>query len=308
MTPDSLIRELNVLGFHARVVSARRLEDLGRALEKQHCLGLFDEDFFQERLTGFASAAPKTLPAAESLVVLAYADPHVRFIFEWMGKRISATVPSTYLQFRERDASVRKALEGLLAEDGYSAAEARVPKKLLAARSGLSRYGRNNVTYIGVLGSYYRLTAFFSDLPCDSDEWAEPRVLERCEKCTVCTKACPTGAIDPERFLLHAERCITFWNEKPKGVPFPDWLDPTWHNCIVGCLHCQRVCPENRDVSDFCEHGEEFSEAETGILLEGRQAGELPVGLVAKLERADLLPALDTLPRNLGALLAKRNP
>lgn len=50
-----------------------------------------------------------------------------------------------------------------------------------------------------------------------------------------CLIECPTGAIGKDRFLLHAERRLVFHNERPAGVPFPDWIDPAWHNALFGC-------------------------------------------------------------------------
>jgi epoxyqueuosine reductase len=305
MKPESLIAGMEEHGYRVRVVSAVHIEDVRGALESQHGQGLFDERFFDENLTGFGFSVPEMLPQAKSIIVVGYPDPHVRFAFNWAGERIPVTVPSTYLHFIERDKRAQEMLEALLAPKGYRVAEARLPKKLLAVHSGLARYGRNNITYAGRMGSLYRLVVFFSDLPCEAGPWEEPAQLERCEGCAACISACPTGAIDPERFLIRAERCITFWNEQPKGVPFPGWLDPGWHNCLVGCLYCQQVCPENREVSDFYEEGEEFSEEETRLLLDGGEETDLPAALREKLERADLLEALDTFPRNLGVLLKR---
>jgi epoxyqueuosine reductase len=303
MTVESLSDRMAKLGFSVRVVSAKRLEDLGRAIEDQHAQGLFDTGFFEERLAGFRFGVPDDLPDARSLIVVGYRDPNVRFTFEWKGKAVPALVPSTYIHWIERDARAKQALAGLVEAEGYTLVEAKVPKKLLAVRSGLAKYGRNNITYAEDLGSYYRLAVFISDLPCEDDTWVEPTLMDRCNDCSACVRACPTGAIDADRFLLRAERCITFWNEKPDGIPFPDWLEASWHNCVVGCLHCQRVCPENPSVSDACEEGVTFSEEETRLLLEGGHRDTLPAGLVQKLEESDLLPELDTLPRNLGVIL-----
>ena len=131
-------------------------------------------------------------------------------------------------------------------------------------------------------------------------------MLESCQNCSACLRHCPVGAITAERFLLHAERCITFHNEKPVDVPFPAWMDPAWHNCLVGCLHCQRVCPENREVWPWVEEGAEFSQEETALLLEGLPFDQLPAATAEKLERLDLDAFVDILPRNLNALLRQR--
>ena len=131
--------------------------------------------------------------------------------------------------------------------------------------------------------------------------------MEHCERCLGCLRDCPTGAIAPGRFLLQAERCIAFWNEKPAQVAFPNWMEASWHNCLVGCMRCQKMCPENRMVLDWYKEGGEFSEEETGLLLGGASLAELPAALVDKLERWDLRELLDILPRNLKALLDGRS-
>jgi epoxyqueuosine reductase len=130
-------------------------------------------------------------------------------------------------------------------------------------------------------------------------------MLERCETCRACGRRCPTGAITAERFLLRAERCLTFHNEKPGEVEFPAWISPSAHNCLVGCLHCQTVCPENKDFVQWIVDAEEISQEETAELLEGRALDQLSAPLAEKVRRADLVDYLGLLPRNLKALLAR---
>ena len=128
-------------------------------------------------------------------------------------------------------------------------------------------------------------------------------MMERCQTCQACLRNCPTGAITGERFLLHAERCITFHNEEPGDVPFPAWMDPSWHNCLVGCLHCQSICPENKDVLAWIEDGAEFTAHETALLLDGVSLDRLPATTAEKLQHWDLVDLVDVLPRNLKVLL-----
>jgi epoxyqueuosine reductase len=183
--------------------------------------------------------------------------------------------------------------------------EALLPKKLLAVCSGLGAYGKNNICYVDGMGSFIRLAAFYSDLPCEEDIWREPQMMDACQRCSACINKCPTGAIPQDRFLLRAERCITYHNEKPGHVPFPAWLDPAWHNCLVGCMTCQRICPKNKDFLHKVEDGATFSQEETAILLKGVAFDQLPDAMMEKLVRFDLVEFLDIFPRNLSVYLER---
>ncbi|MBE9506928.1 MAG: epoxyqueuosine reductase [Chloroflexi bacterium] len=299
----TLLRQLDEKGYKGRVAPIRHLRDLQEEIEGRHRQGLFDEEFYQERLAEFKFDLPDGLPEARSLIVVAVPQRQIRFTFTWNGEAIPLVVPPTYLYWRETDKQVEEFVAGILGAEGYRAIEVALPEKLLAARSGLGAYGRNNVCYVEGLGSFHRPVALVSDLPCPEDAWQETRMLERCQNCQACLRACPTGAITAERFLLHAERCITFRNEKPGSVPFPAWLDPAWHNCLVGCMICQRVCPENKEFLGWVEEGAEFSAEETALLLEGVPPDQLPDALMEKLARWDLVDLLDIMPRNLGVFL-----
>jgi len=298
-----VLRHAEERGLRLGLVSAQHLQELRADVEAPYLDGLFDEEFYQERLISFEWDPRGTLPDATSIIVVAVPDPQRRITFNWEGRAVPTTVPPTYLHWQAVDKRVEDALSEVVAPDGCHVTLANLPKKLTAVHSGLAAYGRNNVTYVPDMGSFHRLVVLWSDLPCEEDRWQELRMMEACEKCQACQRVCPTGAIDSDRFLLRAERCLTFLNEKPPEVPFPAWLDPSWHNCLVGCLRCQRVCPENREVRDWMEGHEVFSEAETALLLDGVAEEHLPPETVAKLERLDVIELLDILPRNLSALL-----
>jgi epoxyqueuosine reductase len=297
----SFIRDL-VAGA-ARTVSVERLDDLREGIEAKERDGLLHEQLRRHHLSALRFTPPEELPGARSLVVIATPQPQARFAFEWRGRMTAIVVPPTYLHAREVEDRVRKLLADALAPMGYRVAPSSVPKKLLAVRSGLARYGRNNITYIPGMGSFHRLSAFFSDMACDDGDWEEPRMLERCEDCRACVRACPSGAILEERFLLRAERCIVLHNEMPPEIPFPSWLDSSWHNCLVGCMACQRACPEDRPFAGWFEDGPRFTEEETWLLLKGTTLDELPPATATKLRDCDLADMLDIFPRNLAPLL-----
>lgn len=305
---QELLDEMARAGYRGRIVSSRRARDLEEAVEAQKRAGLLDKDLCERYLCEFDFSPPNGLREARSLIIAAIPQPQIRFVFNLDGRRMPAIVPPTYLRPEDAERRLKEVVTAFLGPKGYSVVPAALPKKLLAVRSGLARYGRNNIAYVPGMGSFHRLTALYSDLPCDEDDWHEPRMLERCEKCPVCASQCPTGAISPDRFLLYARKCIVFHNEQPHGVPFPDWVEPAWHNCLVGCMLCQRACPENRDVIGWLEEPVEFSDEETRILLNmvprevHKRPESLPPALLKKLEDTGLFREIDIIPRNLLAL------
>jgi epoxyqueuosine reductase len=306
---ESLLKRLKDRGYLGSIVSSEHGRDLRESIEQKRLDGLLDEDLYKEYLQPRGFNAPEDLPAGGSLISVAVPQPQVRFVFNLDSKRITGTVPPVYLGFVEVEARLTEIITSVLEPAGYTSTLAALPKKLLAVRSGMAKYGKNNITYVPGMGSFFRLTAFYSDLPCNGDEWREPAMMDRCENCSACIRCCPTRAIDRDRFLLHAEKCIVFLNEKPYGVPFPDWVEPAWHNCLVGCMLCQRACPENKDVIDWYEDGAEFSEEETKLLLEidPREVlgvpERLPAPLLKKLRDTGLFRELEIIPRNLRVLL-----
>jgi epoxyqueuosine reductase len=233
------------------------------------------------------------------VIVAAARQPKVRVRFNNSGRNRSYAIPPTY--DGSIDSEVLEAVRHSLAKHGFEARGARLPWKSLAVCSGLASYGRNNIAYVAGWGSYVRLTGFYSDLPFDGDDWREPAAMKACERCTACLDACPSGAIGEDRFLLRARRCITLYNEETPELP--GWIASGWHNSLVGCMTCQDVCPANRANVDWLEGDVEFSEDETGLILDGTHPDRLPAEVVRKLEAAGLVVAYEVLPRNLRVLL-----
>ncbi len=293
---------LEQLGYRGRIVSTRHLPELQEEIQGRFKKGLFDEEFYRMRLSFFDFKIPETLPNAKSIIVVAVPRPQAQTTFTFKGKKRSLILPPTYVAYNHTTEHVTDILNETLKKKGYNTAKTLLPLKLLAVRSGLAEYGRNNITYIPSLGSFYQLVAVYTDLPCKNDSWQEPRMMKQCENCQACLRSCPTSAISSDRFLLHAERCIVFHNEKKGNIPFPDWIKPSWHNCLYGCMHCQRACPEDKPFLNWIGEKEEFSQEETEFLLKGNlKPDQLTEATLQKLKNLDLADpdSLDNLPRNL---------
>ncbi|MBN1318736.1 MAG: 4Fe-4S binding protein [Anaerolineales bacterium] len=299
---NQLLSQIIEHGYQGRVVSVNHLQELGTTIKNLYSQNLLDKDLYQDYLYDFDTNPPGSLHEAASIIIIAMPQPQIRLTFDWTGEPSHFMLPPTYPE-RKMDQQGQEFLGQILAPAGYHLAPAMLPKKLLAARSGLAVYGKNNIAYVPGIGSFFGLVAMYSDLPAEVDTWQEPRMMERCVNCTACQRTCPAGAITDERFLLHVERCITFHNEKPAGVPFPAWMNPTWHNCLIGCLRCQWICPANKEVKNFIEEGPAFTQEETGLFLAGTPIEKIPAITREKMHRVNLERWLDLLPRNLGALL-----
>jgi epoxyqueuosine reductase len=151
------------------------------------------------------------------------------------------------------------------------------------------------------MGSFLQLVGAFSDLPCHQDHWGEPEMLDRCKSCTACLKHCPTGAITKDRFLLHAEICLTYINESKSD--FPHWVNPAWHHCLVGCMKCQVICPENKEVIDWIQERAEFSEEETTLFIKQVRLDHLPENTISKIKSLQINEDFRILCRNLSMIL-----
>jgi epoxyqueuosine reductase len=289
-------------GWQGRVVPIRHLQDLQGEIEGRHAQGQFPPEFYEEALSFFSYGPASDFPPSASLIVVAVPRPQSKVRFTLRDQTLTLNHPPTFAGFKEIPLQVGGRLIEWLAPEGFRVAPARLPQKLLAVRSGLAEYGRNNIAYIPGMGSFFQTVAYYSDLPCPEDPWREPRMMDRCKACRICQTRCPTGAIPADRFLLHAERCLVFHNERGPAHPFPAWIDPSAHNGVLGCMLCQQCCPENKPFLDWFEGHEAFSHEETSLLLQGASVGQLSAETRGKLERLDLLDYLESLPRNLGVL------
>lgn len=131
-------------------------------------------------------------------------------------------------------------------------------------------------------------------------------MMERCRSCTACVGNCPTGAIRRDRFLVSAERCITYHNENTNTLP--EWLGSRWHDNLIGCMLCQHICPENKHAGAGFVDLEVFSEEETEQLLHADVEGSLPPATRVKWSALALTESLNVLMRNLAAILERRAP
>ena len=301
---QEILSKLSLHGLKSAFAPISRVEDLKRDLEE-----LKNGDFHTGFIDWITSNADKLLPndlgfEPRSLIVAAAFSTKASLRFTYNGKSIDCLLPPTYAEFGMAESKESDFVVELLKQYGFNAKENRyIPQKMLAVHCGLGKYGRNNIFYSDAFGSYAKIYTFYTDVSCDEDApWRPIERMEICESCNACVDACPTKAIDENRRIINADVCITAFNER--DGEFPEWLDKSAHNCLIGCVKCQDCCPRNAGNLNSIVQGAEFSESETLALLGHKKGDPIPAGLSEKLEATGIWKHfIPHMPRNLSALI-----
>src|SRR3972149_6808735 len=166
MKEERLMQELSLRlekeGYQSRTVSVRCVRDLQESIERNQAQGLLNEEFYQERLTHFSFKLPDILTDAQSLTVVAAPQPQIRVVFTWKGEPRPVLIPPTYVH--GTDKIVESILSDVLDPGRHHFARAALPLKLLAVRSGLGDYGRNNICYLPGVGRFHRVLAYYPNI------------------------------------------------------------------------------------------------------------------------------------------------
>jgi len=294
MRQDNFDQALKSRNFHYRTIKVTHVTEVLSNIDAKLASKKISPVLYDQYLKHFDTSVPDCLPHASSVIIVATAQYPIDVRLNWEGHQYSLLVPPTY-NYRS-DSKIETIFDQHLTENGFAYQRANLPLKLLATSSGLSQYGRNNISYIEGLGSYYRLSAYYTDYPNFQDHWGEPHALKQCKTCQICQKKCPTHAISGDQFLINANRCLTFFNELIDDIP--TWIDANVHHCIMGCMICQKHCPVNKSLNDKIDFTCEFTQEETRQIINNPNE-KLARETKAKLKKICMDDDLEIISRNI---------
>ena len=270
--------------YQYRVLSIKHLGELQEDFEALDSQGKISKHpVFRSYIQEQQHQLPESFSEARSIIVMAVFTPLMTVDFHHQGKAHEILVPHYYDDGITEEQLKNTIVNKIIGNNQYRVENAKmhVLLKRLAVRTGLGKYGRNNICYVEGMGSFLKLFAFFTDFSFDENNWQEAEMMNSCKNCKVCFNQCPTGAISEDKFVIDIEKCIPLYNEVPGE--FPDWINPSSHNALMGCLRCQLPCPANSAVAKKTQKLDSVSEEETKKILEGSSDEELYQSLSEKL-------------------------
>lgn len=305
-------RKENMIEYKYKTISIKHLAELQEDVDKLRREGkLSNNVIYRSYIDTKKFEVPETLPDAKSIIILAILSKMALVNFHHDNKMYEVMIPPNYYDDGTFTQFEKIILNEIIKKSGYKIEYTnKLHVKLLAVRSGLGKYGRNNICYVDNWGSMINLFAYFTNFQFKVDNWNDIKMIDQCEKCIICTKNCPTGAIptpSSENFVINAGRCISVYNEI-EGI-IPNWIPSDAHNALIGCMRCQKHCPSNREAIKITERLEDVTENETKALLEGQADEKILKSLSKKLKMFSPSNAKDVLPvlkRNLDFLIKKK--
>ena len=205
-------------------VSTSHLPELEQEIKKQQTEGKIDEQFSQEYISQFKFAPPQELMNSQSLIVVAMPRPPTRATFSWNGKQQSFILPPTYTAYDEKRLYIERLVAEAVGREGYRIATPILPLKLLAVHSGIAEYGRNNITYASGMGSFMRLAAVYSDMPCETDHWRKVQMMKSCKNSKSARKLVQQAQFLQIVSCLKPKNALHFTTRKKGIYPFPHGL------------------------------------------------------------------------------------
>lgn len=152
MIEDALRRWSKSGGRPFAVAGIEVLDAARKVLEGRRDSGQIDGALFREYMSGFRYREDCGIADPEAVLLVSLRCPTHVVAFELGGRTFEGLLPPTYYRYNAVFMDLRAELKTALGE-GVPIGLLKAPLKSLSVIMGLSRYGRNNVTYVPGFGS-----------------------------------------------------------------------------------------------------------------------------------------------------------
>ncbi|MEG0641086.1 MAG: tRNA epoxyqueuosine(34) reductase QueG [Clostridium sp.] len=112
--------------------------------------------------------------------------------------------------------------------------------KEIARKCGIGFIGKNTNIITKNYGSYVFLGEILTTLKIEPSKEIE----NRCDKCDLCIRSCPSKAIDKEG--LDSKKCLSYVSQKKEELTLGE--AELLGTRVFGCDICQDVCPYNKNT------------------------------------------------------------
>ncbi len=198
-------------------------------------------DHFQRRFQDGAFHSDAKNVQFDTVAVAPWANAILGLVYPYKpyaaGVPLSAYYPSSNAAYHASSKLIRR-----MEEVGIQAKRIEVPVRELLIRSGVGTPLKSGLTLLPEFGTRYFMLTLVAQL--DAPEFVENGTPQKttCDTCRACEAACPVGAIDANGYDY--KKCARAYM---CGEPMEDWVMDAM-DCMLGCEHCQSVCPYNRDI------------------------------------------------------------
>ena len=233
---------IQIVGF----CSAKPFAYLRESYQIREKLGLACE--FEERSCIDDLIEPrKNYKEGKSFIVIL--EPYEKYSYEegksLKGHMASGTATTDYHQkIRNKLEKLKKYIKVMYNIDGEIIVDTSpLSDRAIAVRAGLGVIRRNNMFYNSIKGSYVHIGSLLIDKDISSVDYE--MISNPCGTCRICVDACPGNAILMDG-TINSKKCVSYLSQKKE---LTEKESVTIDNMIYGCDICQRVCPENKEIT-----------------------------------------------------------
>jgi len=289
--------ELNKTNSTFGIIDANRILEIQNEMVLQGNSSLLENNHYNSDYYDFDMI--KSNNSIKSIFIVATPSPFYIWRVKYMGENIDIKIPPIYGNRSDILENIKNITGKIFGKYGFSTYPVILPKKILAVYSGLAQYGNNGLVFVKGMGSYCRLTAFASDFRNNDYIWLKPEMMKSCKRCGKCVENCPSKALKHGTPWVNINKCIVEYNEQDGN--FPNWLHNEWHNCLIGCIKCQEICPHNKKEWQTVIIPIEYSEIEE--IINSNNFNDLSKYLKKLLMDLDLVRYYSKIKRNIKYLV-----